>query len=127
MATTQTIQQIKNELQSIVINLQDLTESIGTIVEAIAETDGERSTRPKTKRAPVRKKVVVKNGVVETIKRVPSTKIVIDLLRKSSRGMDIAELMKATRYDKRKVYNITFRLKKEGKILRAERGVYRAV
>ena len=127
MGNTQTLQQIRNELQSVVKSIQQLNASIGTIVAAFEKINGQESPRPKAKRAPVRKKVVVKHGVVETIKRGPSTKIVYDLLRKSNQGMDIAALTKATGYDQRKVYNITFRLKKEGKIETAERGVYRAV
>lgn len=127
MVNTQTLQQIRNELQSVVKSIQQLNASVGTIVAAFEKINGEESPRPKAKRSPVRKKVVVKNGVVETIKRVPSTKIVYDILRKSNQGMDIADLMKATGYDQRKVYNITFRLKKEGKIENVGRGAYRTV
>ncbi|MDX2451236.1 hypothetical protein [Desulfosarcina sp.] len=127
MGNTQTLQEIHNELQTVDKSLQQLAASVGNILAAIEKMNGEESPRPKAKRSPVRKKVVVKNGVVEMIKRIPSTKIVYDMLRKSDRGMDIAALMQATGYDQRKVYNITFRLKKEGKIENAERGVYRAV
>ncbi len=127
MGTTQTLQQIRNELQSVVKNLLQLTASIGNIVAAVENLSGEELPPPKTRRSPVRKKVVVKNGVVETIKRVPSTTIVYDLLKKSDLGMDISALMKATGYDQRKVYNVTYRLKKEGKIQRADRGVYKAI
>ena len=127
MGNTQTLQKIHNELQTVDKSLQQLAASVGNILAAIEKMSGEESPRSKAKRSPVRKKVVVKNGVVEMIKRIPSTKIVNDMLRKSDRGMDIAALMQATGYDQRKVYNITFRLKKEGKIENAGRGVYRAV
>ena len=127
MGNTQTLQKIRNELQTVDKSLQQLAASVGNILAAIEKMNGEESPRPKAKRSPVRKKVVVKNGVVEMIKRIPSTKIVYDMLRKSDRGMDIAALMQATGYDRRKVYNVAFRLKKEGKIENAGRGVYRAV
>ena len=127
MGSTKTFKQISNELYSVVKNLQELTVSVGNIVAAIENMNGDKNPQPKTKRAPVRKKVVVKNGVVETIKRVPSTKVVYDLIKKSDRGMDIAAIMKATGYDQRKVYNVTYRLKKEGKVQHAERGVYRVL
>lgn len=126
MGSTQTLQQIRNELQTIVSHLQQLTASVANIVAALENANGAKIASPKTKRAPVRKKVVVKNGMVETIKRVPSTKIVYDLLKKSGQGADIAALMRVTGYDQRKVYNIVFRLKKEGKIESVERGIYRA-
>lgn len=127
MGTTQTLQQIRNDLQSVVDNLQQLTASVGNIVAALENLNGEKSPSSKTKRAPVRKKVVLKNGLVETIKRVPSTKIVYDLLKKAGQGVDITALMKATGYDQRKIYNIVFRLKKEGRIESVGRGVYRAL
>lgn len=103
MVNTQALQQIRNELESVAKSIQQLNTSVGTIVAAFEKLNGEESRRPRAKHAPVRKKVVVKNGVVETIKRVPSTKIVYDVLRKSGQGMDIAALMKATGYDQRKV------------------------
>lgn len=127
MDSTQTMKQISNNLQAIINSLKQLTESVGNIVAAFDNIIGEQLPKPKARRSPVRKKVVVKNGVVETIKRVPSTKIIYDLLKKSDRGMEITDLMKATGYDQRKVYNVTFRLKKEGKIESVERGVYRAI
>lgn len=127
MESTKTKQQISNELYSVVKSLQKLTTSVGNIVAAIENMNGEKMPPSKTKRAPVRKKVVVKNGVVETIKRVPSTKIVYDLLTKSAQGLDISAMIKATGYDQRKIYNITYRLKKEGKIQATDRGVYKVL
>ena len=70
--------------------------------------------------------MVVKNGVVEKIKRIPATKIVFDLIKNSIHGMKIDEMMKITGYNQRKIYGITFRLKNQGKIKSEERGVYKA-
>jgi uncharacterized protein (UPF0128 family) len=126
MGTKQTLQQVRDELRSITKNLAQITSSIGVIVAALEKINGEKSPQLKSKRAPVRKKLVVKDGVVETIKRVPATKIVFDVLSKSDQGMDTNALMTATGYDQRKVYNVVFRLKKEGKIESVARGIYRA-
>jgi hypothetical protein len=60
--------------------------------------------------------VVVKDGVVEKIKRIPASQIVYDIIQKSPQGIDTANLMKATKFDQRKIHNITFRLKKLGRI-----------
>lgn len=125
MRTTQILKEIQKELQTVVTGMQQLTDCVRNIVAAIEKLDAGDSPPPKTKRGPVRKKVVVRNGVVEKIKRIPATKIVYDILKKSGKGMDTAELMKATGFDQRKIHNITFRLKKNGKIIAAERGVYK--
>ena len=118
---------IQRELQSVVKNIQQLAGSIGAIVDAVETltlTDPPRPAR--AKRAPTRKKIVIKNGVVETIKRIPASRIVFDIIRKSAQGIDTAGLMKATGFDQRKIHNITFRLKKAGRIKSGVRGIYEA-
>jgi hypothetical protein len=125
MKNTQILQDIQKELQSIVKSFQQLGDSLGNIATAVgklAQPDSSKS--PKAKRAPTRKKVVVKDGVVEKIKRIPASKIVYDIIQKSPQGMDTAGLMKATKFDQRKIHNITFRLKKMGRIKTGQRGVY---
>ncbi len=41
--------------------------------------------------------------------------------------MDISALIKATDYDQRKVYNVTYRLKKEGRFNVPTGGFYKAI
>ncbi len=126
MVNTQIMQQIQKEIQSAVNSIQQLTDSVGNIitqVEKLAQTDASKTTT--AKRDPTRKKVVIKDGVVEKIKRVPATQIVYDIIRKSTQGMDTAALMKTTGFNQRKIHNITFRLKKKGRIMGVGRGVYR--
>lgn len=125
MGNTQLLQDIQNELHGVVRHIQQLTDRVATIVSAIgklAETDSPAVTQPK--RAPARKKVLVKNGVVEKIKRIPATRIVMDIIKNSEQGMNTADLMKVTGFNQRKIHNITFRLKNQGRIKSGERGVY---
>jgi len=126
MKHTQIVSDIQKELQSIADSIQQLADSLKNIVTAVGKlTQPDSSKTPKAKRAPIRKKVVVKNGVVEKIKRVPASQIVYDIIQKSPQGMDTAGLMKATKFDQRKIHNITFRLKKLGRITTEGRGVYK--
>lgn len=128
MKNTQILQKVQTELHSVVKRIQLLVESVGNIVadiEKLGEKELSRGT--KATRAPSRKKVVIKNGVVEKIKRIPAVKIVFDIIQNSAHGVDTATLMKATGFNLRKVHNITFRLKKEGKIKNEKRGVYKTV
>jgi putative endonuclease len=122
------IQEIQMELLSVVKSIQQFTDSLITIVTAVEKlAQADSSPGAKAKRAPARKKVIVKNGVVEKIKRIPANQIVYDIIQQSARGMDTAALMKATGYNQRKIHNITFRLKKEGRIKNVGRGVYKKV
>ncbi len=126
MKNTQILQEIQIELQSAVKSIQQLADSLGNIATAVGkliQPDSPQVTQ--AKRAPTRKKVVVKDGVVEKIKRIPASKIVYDIIQKSPQGIDTAGLMKATKFDQRKIHNITFRLKKLGRITTGERGVYK--
>jgi putative endonuclease len=126
MKNTQILQKIQKELQSVVKSFQELGDSLANIATAVgklAQPDASKAT--KTKRAPTRKKVVVKDGVVEKIKRIPASQIVYDIIQKSPQGIDTASLMKATKFDQRKIHNITFRLKKLGRIKTGQRGVYK--
>jgi predicted transcriptional regulator len=128
MKNTRMVQEIHKELQSIVKSIEQLAHSVANIAVAVEKLNrADASQRPKAKRAPVRKIVVVKNGVVEKIKRIPATHIVYDLIRESSGGMDTAALMKATGFNQRKVHNIIFRLKKQGQIKSSQRGRYRKI
>jgi len=52
----------------------------------------------------------------ETIERI---------IRRSRKGVDIPTLVKKTGFDERKIYNAIYRLKKNGRIINAARGVYK--
>ncbi|MBR9988088.1 MAG: GIY-YIG nuclease family protein [Desulfosarcina sp.] len=126
MKNTQILHDIQKELQSVVKSFQQLAESLGNMATAVGKlVQPDSPQAPKAKRAPTRKKVVVKDGVVEKIKRIPASQIVYDIIQKSPQGIDTAGLMKATKFDQRKIHNITFRLKKLGRITTGERGVYK--
>lgn len=122
------IQVIQKELRSAVKSIQQLADSMGAILLALESMTEAGSLPPaKAKRAPTRKKVVFKNGVVQKIKRIPSTQIVYDAIRGSAQGMDTTALMKSTGFDQRKIHNVIFSLKKQGRIVSPKRGIYKAV
>lgn len=128
MENTQIIQQIQKELQLVAKSIQQLAHSLENIVSAVGkfgQADSPAAT--KAKRAPTRKKVVIKDGVVEKIKRIPASQIVHNIIQKSAHGIDTAGLMEATGFDQRKLHNITFRLKKLGRIKTEGRGIYKKV
>ena len=129
MENTEIMQAIGEELVSVVKSIQQLTKSVGNIVAAVEKLSPRESVIPKAKakRAPVRKKVVISKGDVEKIKNVSATQAVYDLIKNSRQGMNSADLMNATGFNQRKIHNITFRLKKQGRIEAVERGLYRTV
>jgi hypothetical protein len=116
---------IGRELQSIATHIQQISDSLDKLSAAVAQPTAKVPLRSRNlRRSPVRKKITIRNGVVETIKKVPSTRIVHDIILKSANDVDIRTLMKKTGYDQRKIYNIAFRLKNQGKIRGVGHGVY---
>ena len=120
--------EIKTELTLAAESLHLFADSlgkIGTALEHLINSDG--SAESMAKRDPVRKKVVIKDGKVEQIKRVPAIEVVFNLIQNSKKGMDTPLLIKATGFKKHKIYNIVSRLKKQGRIQSGEWGVYKVV
>ena len=116
------------ELRAIVKSIRQISDSVDHIAAGMKTlSQGAPAEAIKASRSPARKKVLVRDGVVQQIKRIPSTQIVYDIILKSAGGMDINSLMKATGYNQRKIHNVTFRLKNQGKIKNIERGVYKTL
>ena len=56
-----------------------------------------------------------------------ATDTVLDIIKRSRNGIAVAEVRKQTGYDDKKLRNIIFRLNKMEKIVRVNRGRYKAV
>jgi uncharacterized protein (UPF0335 family) len=64
---------------------------------------------------------------VQTARRKTSltaVDIVLDTIRRSTQGIDFAQIQAKTGFDEKKIRNIIFRLNKTAKIKRKSRGVY---
>jgi hypothetical protein len=116
---------VTRELRAIATNIQEISDSIDRLSALLGQSAVQVPLRSRSvRRSPVRKKITMRNGVVERIKKIPSTRIVHDIITASANDVDIRTLMKKTGYDQRKIYNIAFRLKNQGKIRSAGHGVY---
>ena len=62
--------------------------------------------------------------VFPTYFRVTATDQVLDIINTSKKGVNTATLMKKTGFDQKRIRNILQRTYKQGKIKRAERGIY---
>jgi predicted transcriptional regulator len=47
------------------------------------------------------------------------------VIKRSKKGVGVAELMKQSKFDQKKTYNVIYKLKKQGKIESVEKGVYK--
>ena len=68
-------------------------------------------------------KAVAKKAPVRVGKKTDTDKI-LAIVNRSKKGVDTATVMKKTGFNQKKVRNILFRTYKQGKITRAEKGIY---
>ncbi|MBT8351628.1 MAG: hypothetical protein KJO26_10410 [Deltaproteobacteria bacterium] len=73
----------------------------------------------KPKKAPAKKAPVKK-----TTKKTTAANTVLAIINRSKKGVDSTTLAKKTGYDNKKIANIVFKLRKQGKIKSFIRGVY---
>lgn len=111
---------ITKDLQSISKQLAKLaaqTEKLAAVLDAKDKPKAE-SIKAKTQSKTVAQKAPVK-GVKKT-----DTETVLAIVNRSKKGVDTATLMKKTGFNQKKIRNILNRTYKQGRITRAEKGIY---
>ncbi len=129
---------LKKDVQAVTKELKALTRKAEAMVKKVdklekAQAAKKRKAKAKvTKKAPARKKVAAKKKTVAK-KKAPAKKRaakptatdqVVNIIKRSKKGVDAPTLMKKTGLGERTVRNIIFKAGKHGKIKRSGRGVY---
>ena len=83
-----------------------------------------KKTAPTAARGKVVKKPVQKNLKVKDTKPATATDAVLELIGESKKGVSSAKIAETTGYSQKKVSNIVYRLRKQGKIKNVQKGVY---
>ena len=102
---------IQTELTAVQKKLTTIKLKVDNLIEAVEKGDTKPTKAPK---APATKKAV----------RVTDTDKVLNIIKRSKKGVDTATLVKKTGFDQKKVRNILQRTYKQGKIKRLGKGVY---
>ena len=124
------------EVQSLLKIIADGLKILAQRVEAIAEKVDEaaktsgfvkaRSKKPSivAKKAKVAKKPVPKPTRGKVKKSATAAESVLNVISSSKTGINTAGIKEKTGFDQKKVANIIYKLKKQGKIKTAQKGVY---
>ncbi|MBW2610942.1 MAG: hypothetical protein JRE14_00710 [Deltaproteobacteria bacterium] len=126
---------MKKELQSVKKDLNALAKRVDKLVADLKKSE---AAKPKTKAAPkkatpkkaVKKAVAKKAAPKKAAPRKPATKkvtaadTVLKVISGLKNGTDTAGLLKKTGFNQKKVANIIFKLKKQGKIISPNKGLY---
>ena len=105
---------IQKELVKISKDLEKLSRLTQKLTASIPKTKG------RAQKASMPKPVTPQKG------KKSGTQTVLDMVRKSQKGIDAGTLIKKTGFEDKKIRNIIFKAWKEGKIERVGRGVYKS-
>jgi len=125
---------IKRELTAVQKKLTTIKLKVDNLIAAVekSETKVAKPSKAKAVKAqPVKKatkakpaKKAPKAPAKEKAVKVTATDQVLNIINGSKNGVDTATLVKETGFDQKKVRNIVFRTMKQGKIKRADKGIY---
>ena len=111
------MKQLRNDMQAVAKDLKRLTQKTDKIIRQLEKLDkAQAAKKPKAK--------AVKKAVARKPTRVSASETVLGIVKRSRKGIDTATLKKKTGFEGRKVGDIIFRLRKQGKIKTERKGLY---
>lgn len=128
------MKQLKNDLKNVTKTLKSLTQKVEKIQKQIDKLDKPKTTRAKqTKKAPAKrigakKTTAKKTSAKKPVSRKGTTKTayatVIGIINRSKKGVGAAKLVERTGFNQKKIANLLYKGKKQGKIKNVGRGIY---
>jgi hypothetical protein len=111
---------LKKDLQAVNKELITLAKKVEKLV---ATFDKLKKPKAAKKAKPAKAASVRKTGEQRT-KMLPAHEIVFGLIQRSTKGIDTAALMEKTGYNQKKIFNVIYKLKQQGKIKSVRKGIY---
>ena len=123
---------LKKDLQAVNKEIKALAKKTESLLKAVDKLEKPKPTKkPKAKavkkkavkKAPARK-VAVKKAAPKKAKPATAADTVLAIIKRSKKGVGMAALMEKTGYNQKKIANLVFKLRKQGKIKSVAKGVY---
>jgi hypothetical protein len=124
------IKTVADGLKSMAQGVEKLADKVEGISKSLSDekVKGTPKTRSKRKAPAKPMKKKAQKSPKKTTAGVPKPKTAADTvltaIKRSKKGVDTSALMKKTGYDRKKVANIIYKLKKQGEIKNAGKGLY---
>ena len=126
---------LKKDLEAILKALNGLAQKVEKLQEQIGEeTKPTKKSKAKAvkkkavKKTPIKKiaakKAAPKKAVRKKAKPVTAADTVFAIIKRYKKGVGNAALMEKTGYNQKKIANLVFKLRKQGKIKSVDKGVY---
>ena len=114
-------------LKTVVDGMKGMAQGIEALAEKLDTiTKARMDEKAKVvKKAPVRK-APAKKVVKKAAAKKPATAVdtVLKIINRSKKGVDTAALMKKTGFSQKKIHNVIYKLKKQGKVKSVGKGIY---
>jgi hypothetical protein len=120
---------VKNSLIAVSSSLKNLADSVEKLSDSISSPAKSKSTAKSASAKPShgKTKTPAKVKIVNTTsKKTTAIDSVHGFIKRSKKGVTTALLVKKTGFNEKKVQNMVYKLKKQGKIKTEKRGVYSA-
>jgi len=126
---------LKKDLEAILKALNGLAQKVEKLQEQIGEeTKPTKKSKAKAvkkkavEKTPIKKiaakKAAPKKAVRKKAKPVTAADTVLAIIKRYKKGVGNAALMEKTGYNQKKIANLVFKLRKQGKIKSVDKGVY---
>ncbi len=111
------MKQLEKDLKAIGKDLKKLTQKAEKIIKQFERLEkAQAAKKPKAK--------AVKKAITKKPTRMSASGTVLAIIKRSRKGIDTATLEKKTGFEGRKIRDIIFRLRKQGKIKSERKGIY---
>ncbi|MFC1516920.1 hypothetical protein ACFL7E_09235 [Thermodesulfobacteriota bacterium] len=112
---------VADGMKNVAQGVEVLAEKLEKLAQAQKAAKTKASTRP-SRKAGARK--VAKKRAPKKVKPMTAADTLFNIIKRTRKGVNTAVLMEKTGYDQKKVANLIYKLKKQGKIKSIKKGVY---
>jgi len=111
------MKELERDLQSVLKSLRALTQKTDKMIKRLEKLEkAQAAKKPKVK--------AIKKAVARKPAKVSASGTVLAIIKRSRKGVDKATLIKKTGFEDKKIRDITYRLRKQGKIKGEPKGIY---
>jgi len=116
---------LKTPAQHTADALKVLTKQTEKLIKAVDKFEKDKAAKKaKDKAKPARKAAAKKAPAKKKAPALTATDQVVNIIKRSKKGVDVPTLVKKTGFEDKKIRNILNRALRQGKIKRARRGIY---
>lgn len=110
------VKDLEKDLLSVRTELNVLAKKFEKIQKQIETLDRPKAVKVKTARKSSARKAPARRAPAKKVAKITAADTVLGLIERSKQGIDAATLIKETGFDRQRVYDIIYGLKKQGKI-----------